>query len=56
MLASRGEIACARFACHAMSLRGCAALPLVTAIGDQDFLEHAGVSRWAIRIFLLMFP
>jgi hypothetical protein len=46
MLNSRGEIACALYACHAMWLRHCATASLVTAVGYEDFLEHAEVPGW----------
>jgi len=38
---SRGVIACARCACHAIWLRRCADWRrLVPTIGDQDLVEH----------------
>ncbi|MBP9896211.1 MAG: hypothetical protein KBF40_12825, partial [Giesbergeria sp.] len=44
MVVLRGAIACARCACHAIWLRRCAALRLVTAAGNQDFFKHSGLS------------
>ncbi|WP_168209639.1 hypothetical protein [Chromobacterium paludis] len=52
MVVSRGETAPAQARRQAILLRSCAALRLlVSAVGDQDFIEHGNLSwsaSWAL--------